>query len=72
MAIDAPNGLCARDALGAQVRHGLSFGWDLQQVVRFANPASAIVTGWLRFSGAMPTEAEVNELLANGRGGTRA
>jgi hypothetical protein len=41
-----------------------TFGWELSRVIRFANAAGAIVAGRLACSDAMPTEAEVDGLLA--------
>ena len=38
-------------------------GWDIEQVMRFANAAGAIVASRLACSDAMPTTAEVTELL---------
>jgi 5-dehydro-2-deoxygluconokinase len=59
------NGLGAGDAFGGALCHGLLAGWDIEQVMRFANAAGAIVAGRLACSDAMPTAAEVTELLAD-------
>jgi len=57
------NGLGAGDAFGGALCHGLLAADDLHQVMRFANAAGAIVAGRLACSDAMPTAAEVTELL---------
>ena len=57
------NGLGAGDAFGGALCHGLLAGWDIEQVMRFANAAGAIVAGRLACSDAMPTAAEVTRLL---------
>jgi 5-dehydro-2-deoxygluconokinase len=73
MAVEVPpvpvnvlNGLGAGDAFGGALCHGLLAGWDLERVTRFANAAGAIVASRLACSDAMPTAAEVTELLADG------
>ncbi len=73
MAVEVPpvpvnvlNGLGAGDAFGGALCHGLLAGWDLERVMRFANAAGAIVAGRLACSDAMPTAAEVAELLNEG------
>lgn len=58
------NGLGAGDAFGGALVHGLLQGWTLERTLRFANVAGAIVTGRRECSTAMPTTAEVDELLA--------
>jgi 5-dehydro-2-deoxygluconokinase len=60
------NGLGAGDAFGGALCHGLLAGWDTERVMRFANTAGAIVAGRLACSDAMPTAAEVEELLNPG------
>ena len=62
--VDVLNGLGAGDAFGGALCHGLLAGWDIERVMRFANAAGAIVASRLACSDAMPTAAEVNELLA--------
>jgi 5-dehydro-2-deoxygluconokinase len=57
------NGLGAGDAFGGALCHGLLAGWDLQTTVRFANAAGAIVASRLSCADAMPTEAEVRDLM---------
>ena len=71
--VNVLNGLGAGDAFGGALCHGLLAGWDIERVMRFANAAGAIVASRLACSDAMPTEAEVTELLAEGpREGTSA
>jgi len=62
--VEVVNGLGAGDAFGGAVCHGLLSGWDLRRVLRFANAAGALVASRLECSTAMPTQAEVDELLA--------
>ena len=64
--VNVLNGLGAGDAFGGALCHGLLAGWDLERVMRFANAAGAIVASRLACSDAMPTAAEVDELLAGG------
>src|SRR6266568_3869862 len=64
--VEVLNGLGAGDAFGVALCHGLLAGWDLERVMRFANAAGAIVASRLACSDAMPTAAEVDELLAGG------
>jgi 5-dehydro-2-deoxygluconokinase len=58
------NGLGAGDAFGGALVHGLLSGWGLRRVLEFANVAGAIVASRLECSSAMPTSAEVDELLS--------
>ena len=64
MPVTVMNGLGAGDAFGGALCHGLLAGWDIERVMRFANAAGAIVASRLACSDAMPTAAEVDELLA--------
>jgi 5-dehydro-2-deoxygluconokinase len=66
------NGLGAGDGFGGALCHGLLAGWPLEGVLRFANAAGAIVASRLECSTAMPTTAEVEELLASGAVGGEA
>jgi 5-dehydro-2-deoxygluconokinase len=66
--VDVMNGLGAGDAFGGALCHGLLAGWDTERVMRFANAAGAIVASRLACSDAMPTAAEVDDLLAGGPG----
>lgn len=56
-------GLGAGDAFGAGLCQGLLAGWDLDRTLRFANAAGAIVASRLACADAMPTSAEVEDLL---------
>lgn len=56
-------GLGAGDAFGAGVIHGLLSGWSPEDSVSFANGAGAYVASQLMCSDAMPTEAQVRELM---------
>ncbi len=61
--VEVLNGLGAGDSFGGAVCHGLLRGWDLERMLRFANAAGALVASRLECSTAMPTEAEVADLL---------
>jgi 5-dehydro-2-deoxygluconokinase len=56
-------GLGAGDAFGGALCHRLLAGDDPVDAVRFANAAGAIVASRLLCADAMPTEAEVRDLL---------
>ena len=60
------NGLGAGDSFGGSLCHGLLAGWPLEQVLRYANAAGAIVASRLECSTAMPTLSEIETLLAGG------
>ncbi|MGW7278215.1 5-dehydro-2-deoxygluconokinase [Streptomyces sp. NPDC054844] len=62
--VEVVNGLGAGDAFGGSLCHGLLFGWELERTMRYANAAGALVASRLACSSAMPTEAEVDDLLA--------
>jgi 5-dehydro-2-deoxygluconokinase len=62
--VDVVNGIGAGDGFGGALCHGLLAGWPLEQAIRFANAAGAIVTTKLECSSAMPTTAEVEQFLA--------
>jgi 5-dehydro-2-deoxygluconokinase len=64
--IEVVNGLGAGDAFGGSLVHGLLAGWDLERTMRYANAAGALVATRLACSSAMPTESEVEDLLARG------
>ncbi|MGP3983660.1 5-dehydro-2-deoxygluconokinase [Streptomyces sp. KR80] len=64
--IEVVNGLGAGDAFGGSLCHGLLAGWDLERIMRHANAAGALVASRLACSSAMPTESEVDGLLARG------
>jgi 5-dehydro-2-deoxygluconokinase len=60
------NGLGAGDGFGGALCHGLLEGWSLERCLRFANAAGAIVASRLECSTAMPTTAEVEDVLSAG------
>jgi 5-dehydro-2-deoxygluconokinase len=60
------NGLGAGDSFGGSLCHGLLAGWPLEKVLRHANAAGAIVASRLECSTAMPTQDEIETLLAGG------
>jgi len=62
--VQVVNGLGAGDGFGGAMCHGLLQGWSLRRTLEFASAAGAIVASRLECSGAMPTEREVEELLA--------
>lgn len=61
--VDVVNGLGAGDGFGGALCHGLLAGWDLEKILQFANAAGAIVATRRACSSAMPTTAEVENLL---------
>ncbi|WP_328995153.1 5-dehydro-2-deoxygluconokinase [Kribbella sp. NBC_01245] len=65
--VEVVNGLGAGDAFGGALCHGLLAGWPLEQTLRFANVAGAIVASRLECSTAMPTSTEVEDLLGSRR-----
>ncbi|WP_320781724.1 5-dehydro-2-deoxygluconokinase [Streptomyces sp. CRN 30] len=64
--VEVVNGLGAGDAFGGSLCHGLLGGWGLEETMRFANAAGALVASRLACSSAMPTGPEVEELLTRG------
>ncbi|MFC8083974.1 5-dehydro-2-deoxygluconokinase [Streptomyces sp. NPDC057340] len=62
--VEVVNGLGAGDAFGGCLCHGLLSGWELERIMRYANAAGALVASRLACSSAMPTEAEIDDLLA--------
>jgi 5-dehydro-2-deoxygluconokinase len=62
--VEVVNGLGAGDGFGGALSHGLLSGWPLERILRFANAAGAIVASRLECSTAMPTTAEVEQLLS--------
>ncbi|SFO90829.1 5-dehydro-2-deoxygluconokinase [Amycolatopsis arida] len=56
-------GLGAGDGFGGALVHGLLAGWDPVRIARYANAAGALVAGRLACADAMPTAAEIEELL---------
>jgi 5-dehydro-2-deoxygluconokinase len=63
LTVDVVNGLGAGDAFGGALCHGLLSGWDLEAAMRFANAAGAIVASRLSCADAMPTAAEVRDVM---------
>jgi len=63
--VEVVNGLGAGDAFGGALCHGLLAGWPLHRIISFANVAGAIVASRLECSTAMPTEQEVEDLIAS-------
>lgn len=61
--VDVVNGLGAGDSFGGAICYGLLQGWGLEQMLKFANVAGAIVASRLECSTAMPTREEVDEIL---------
>lgn len=61
--VEVVNGLGAGDAFGGALCHALLAGWDLERAMRFCNAAGSIVAGRLACADAMPTSAEVEEML---------
>jgi len=61
--VDVVNGLGAGDSFGGALCYGLLQEWPLRRILRFANVAGAIVAGRRECSTAMPTTAEVEEIL---------
>ncbi|GAB2993025.1 5-dehydro-2-deoxygluconokinase [Actinotalea caeni] len=62
--VEVVNGLGAGDGFGGALCHGLLSSWDLHRTIAFASAAGAIVASRLECSTAMPTTAEVEDLLA--------
>ena len=62
--VDVVNGLGAGDAFGGSLCHGLLTGLSLEQTLRNASAAGALVASRLECSTAMPTEAEVAAVVA--------
>ncbi|WP_344868871.1 5-dehydro-2-deoxygluconokinase [Amycolatopsis ultiminotia] len=56
-------GLGAGDGFGGALVHGLLSGWDPVRIAEYANAAGAIVAARLACADAMPTVAEIEELL---------
>jgi 5-dehydro-2-deoxygluconokinase len=62
--VEVKNGLGAGDAFGGALCHGLVSGWELERSLRFANAAGAIVASRMLCADDMPTQREVEALLA--------
>lgn len=63
-AVEVLNGLGAGDAFGGALCLALLSDWTLEEGLRFANAAGAIVARELECSTAMPTTSEVHELVS--------
>jgi 5-dehydro-2-deoxygluconokinase len=61
--VDVVNGLGAGDSFGGAFCFGLLQGWPMKRILQFANVAGAIVASRLECSTAMPSQAEVEEVL---------
>lgn len=61
--VDVVNGLGAGDGFGGALCHGLLQEWPLERILRFANVAGAVVASRRECSTAMPTTAEVDDIL---------
>lgn len=61
--VDVVCGAGTGDAFGGAFCHGLLNRWPLEHCVRFANAAGAIVASQLSCSDAMPTVAQVEQLM---------
>jgi 5-dehydro-2-deoxygluconokinase len=61
--VQVVNGLGAGDGFGGALCHGLLEGWPLSRTIAFANIAGAIVATQRECSTAMPSTAEVEEIL---------
>lgn len=68
--IDVVNGLGAGDGFGGAFCHGVLAGWPLEQIIRFANVAGAIVASRLACSDAMPTLKEIEEIVEGAKRAT--
>ncbi|NNH71047.1 5-dehydro-2-deoxygluconokinase [Nocardia uniformis] len=56
-------GLGAGDGFGGALVHGLLAGWEPHRIATYANAAGALVASRLACADAMPTAAEIEELL---------
>ncbi|WP_028065624.1 5-dehydro-2-deoxygluconokinase [Solirubrobacter soli] len=63
--VDVVNGLGAGDAFGGALCHALLGDWPLERAMRFCNAAGALVASRLACADAMPTEDEVEGMLAH-------
>lgn len=61
--VEVVNGLGSGDGFGGALCYGLLEGWPLERTLRFANAAGAIVASRRECSTAMPTTAEVDDLM---------
>ncbi len=56
-------GLGAGDGFGGALVHGLLSGWEPRRIASYANAAGALVAARLACADAMPTAAEIEEML---------
>jgi 5-dehydro-2-deoxygluconokinase len=61
--VNVVNGLGAGDSFGGALCYGLVQDWPLERILRFANVAGAVVAGRRECSTAMPTTAEIDNIL---------
>ncbi|WP_327140232.1 5-dehydro-2-deoxygluconokinase [Nocardia sp. NBC_01327] len=61
--IEVVCGLGAGDGFGGALIHGLLSDWDPHRIATYANAAGALVASRLACADAMPTAAEIEELL---------
>ena len=61
--VQVVNGIGAGDGFGGALCYGLLQDWPLEQTLRFANIAGAVVASRRECSTAMPTTAEVNRMM---------
>ena len=67
IAVEVVNGLGAGDGFGGALCHGVLSDWKLEETIRYASAAGAIVASRLSCSEAMPTDDEVRKLLEGER-----
>jgi 5-dehydro-2-deoxygluconokinase len=67
ISIEVVNGLGAGDGFGGALCHGVLSDWTLEETIRYASAAGAIVASRLSCSEAMPTDEEVRKLLEGER-----
>lgn len=65
--VDVVNGLGAGDGFGGALCHGVLSDWTLEETIRYAGAAGAIVASRLSCSEAMPTDEEIRKLLEGER-----
>jgi 5-dehydro-2-deoxygluconokinase len=65
LAVEVVCGLGAGDAFGGSLADGLLAGLDPVEIVTRANAAGAIVAGRMACSHAMPTSAEIDQMLGS-------
>jgi 5-dehydro-2-deoxygluconokinase len=65
--VEVVNGLGAGDGFGGALCHGVLSEWSLEETIRYAGAAGAIVASRLSCSEATPTNEEVRKLLEGER-----